>query len=187
MNREHEGEGEIEKIVGRKGEKGEGGKKLNLNCKAFISSFSRNEFWWGSFSSFKLHRDNSGKKESGVEDRGNDGSKQKDREKRGRIWALTWLECFGVVVAIHPRMAIISALVGVGSHGSYWGLLRRCVPKIALYLMPHVHKDKLLSLLNVKHTIAHFKTCMWTYGKRATNRRILVPSYLNIWIVISPM
>jgi hypothetical protein len=49
MNTEHEGEGEREKIVGRKGEKGEGkegegGKKLCLNCKAFISSFSRHEF-----------------------------------------------------------------------------------------------------------------------------------------------
>jgi hypothetical protein len=49
MNRGHEGEGEREKIVGRKGEKregkeGGGGKKLNLNCKAFISSFSRHEF-----------------------------------------------------------------------------------------------------------------------------------------------
>jgi hypothetical protein len=44
MNREHEGEGERDKIVGRKGEKGEGGKKLYLNYKAFISSFSRHEF-----------------------------------------------------------------------------------------------------------------------------------------------
>lgn len=126
---------------------------------------------------FKLHRDSNGKKESGVEDRGDDSSNQKDIEKKGgrevgrraRIWQLTWLESFGVVVAIHLRMARISALVSVGSHGSYWGLLKRCVPKIALYLMPHVHKDKLLSLLNVKHTITHFKTCMRTYGKWETN------------------
>jgi hypothetical protein len=104
----------------------------------------------------------------------------KEVGRRGKIWELTWLECFGVVVAIHPIMSIISALVGVGSHGSYWGLLRRCAPKIALYFMPHVHKDKLLSLLNVKHTIAHFKTCMRTYRKWAINLRILVSSYLNI-------
>jgi hypothetical protein len=65
---------------------------------------------------FKLHRDSSGKKESGVEDRGDNGSNQKDIEMKGggeevgrraRIWELTWLECFGVVLAIHPRMARI--------------------------------------------------------------------------------
>jgi hypothetical protein len=75
---------------------------------------------------------------------------EKEVGRRGRNWELTWLECFGVVVAIQPRKTIISALVGVGSYGSYWGLLRRCASKIALYFMPHVHKDKLLSLLNVK-------------------------------------
>jgi hypothetical protein len=64
---------------------------------------------------FKLPRDSSGKKGSRVEDRGDDGSNQKDIEMKGgrevgrraRIWELTWLECFGVVVAIHPRMARI--------------------------------------------------------------------------------
>jgi hypothetical protein len=73
-----------------------------------------------------------------IEKRGGAG---REVGRRGRIWELTWLECFVVVVAIHPRMAIISALACVGSHGSYWGLLKRCVPNIALYFMPHVHKD----------------------------------------------